>query len=335
MLFVLGRQYLLSLVPFVESIQRALFPDVDHAGFKQFRDDLMEEGRRAWDQLVPRSQRESSGGEAPVRGWRVLRSRPPGRALTWDEALDQLSGDDRRPAPIVRDIQKPAPKRLRLAVTGVLAGAMAVFMFAFHPAVAVVSPGITVDIVNDISIAGVATERPSGRYLMTPVNVDRPNIARLLMSWARRRTVVSVVDSRDALEPERLHGRDAFTRSHRDAIVLARKELRLSSPHLSIAVRDRGLSGPSAGLVYALAIFDMLDRADLARGRTIAATGELLPGATIGPVGFVDLKARAARDGGATLFMVPSRQQRIPDEVDMDIVRIDSLRAAIRALEAK
>jgi PDZ domain-containing protein len=35
------------------------------------------------------------------------------------------------------------------------------------------------------------------------------------------------------------------------------------------------VAGPSAGLAYALAIADLLDQGDYARGRTVAATGTI------------------------------------------------------------
>jgi PDZ domain-containing secreted protein len=49
----------------------------------------------------------------------------------------------------------------------------------------------------------------------------------------------------------------------------------------------------------------MLDSTDLARGRTIAATGEVLPDGRVVPVGFVGQKATAATSAGATILLVP------------------------------
>ena len=76
-----------------------------------------------------------------------------------------------------------------------------------------------------------------------------------------------------------------------------------------MTIRDRGLIGPSAGLVYALALTDMLDRTDLARGRVIAATGELDPSGRVWPVGFVAVKAGAARSAHAALLLVPRGEE--------------------------
>jgi Lon-like protease len=73
---------------------------------------------------------------------------------------------------------------------------------------------------------------------------------------------------------------------------------------------ERGLDvgGPSAGLTYALLIADMLDERDYARGRTIAATGEIGIRGDVTPVGGVASKAVAAEDAGADIFFVPGPQ---------------------------
>jgi len=68
---------------------------------------------------------------------------------------------------------------------------------------------------------------------------------------------------------------------------------------------SRAVTGPSAGLAYALAVEDLLDRADLAQGRTIAATGDVQPDGRVGPVGYVGQKAPAATGAGATVLLVP------------------------------
>jgi PDZ domain-containing secreted protein/Zn-dependent protease len=67
----------------------------------------------------------------------------------------------------------------------------------------------------------------------------------------------------------------------------------------------RGIGGPSAGLVYALVIAEMLGPEDLGRNRTIAATGTIDAQGTVGEIGGVAEKARAAQDRQADVFIVP------------------------------
>jgi PDZ domain-containing protein len=217
-------------------------------------------------------------------------------------------------------------------VIAVLASAVALLV---HPPVAVVTTGKPVDVVQDIRITGVKVDKPTGRYLMTTVQVDRPHLAGLIWAWALRRTVAPFESpgSRELdLETEHRSAREAFASSKRQAIALATRQARADEAGIKITIRDRDITGPSAGLIYALAIVDMLNSGDLAAGRTIAATGELRPDATIGPVAFVRLKAKEARDGGATVFLVPASQRPQARATGLTVRGAKSLGAAIRAL---
>lgn len=68
------------------------------------------------------------------------------------------------------------------------------------------------------------------------------------------------------------------------------------------------IGGPSAGLSYALAVADLLDPADLARGRTIAASGTISLDGEVGEVGGLDEKAVAAERAKASLLLVPTAE---------------------------
>lgn len=335
-LFVLSRQVLLSLVALDVSIQHALFPDVDPDAFMTFRRRLQQEGRHSWDLLVPRQRRLLA--DEPVRSTvgktikaPMLR---PGKTLSWDQALEALSHLDRRPSGDMQPEQPATSKWSVLIAAAVFSTLLSCFAFLFHPPLAVVSAGDPVDVVQDISITGAQIDRPTGRYLMTTVDVARPNVAGLIYSWALRRKVVHTESHAELdVETQRRLGREAFVNSHRQAIALAKRELRAGATGLTIAIRDRGITGPSAGLIYALAIVDMLDRDDLADGRTIAATGELRPDESIGDVAFVGLKASAARDGGAVLFIVPASQRTEALQSGLTVVGVENLKSAVRALE--
>lgn len=332
-LFVLSRQHLLSLVSLDVSVQRALFPEVKPADFPEFRQKLQTEGRRSWDRLVPR-QRRMLQDVGDLNFERPM-PRPPGRTMSWDEALDQLSHLDRRPKEETRPETVPIARWSSLIAVGVVVAVLVVVAALFHPPLAVVTPTEPVDVVRDISITGTNIDKPNGRYLMTIVNVDRPSLARVLFAWALRRTVVPVSspDRSDLdLETERQRGRDSFRQSHKLAVELAERELGVDATGITIAIRDRGITGPSAGLIYALAIVDMLDDDDLAGGRVIAATGELQSDATVGRVGFVRLKATEANDAGASLFIVPSSQRSDARHAGLRVVGVGSLKEAVRAI---
>jgi PDZ domain-containing protein len=102
----------------------------------------------------------------------------------------------------------------------------------------------------------------------------------------------------------------------------------------TIHLEDVG--GPSAGLIFALAIVDKLTPGDLEDGRTIAGTGEIDVKGNIGLIGGISFKLVAARDAGATTFLVPAgncdeAKADVPD--GLQLVKVDTLDTAVRALK--
>jgi PDZ domain-containing protein len=66
-----------------------------------------------------------------------------------------------------------------------------------------------------------------------------------------------------------------------------------------------GIGGPSAGLAFALEIYDSLSGRTLLRGHRIAATGELDLGGDVETIGGAKQKALGAIEAGADTFIVP------------------------------
>jgi PDZ domain-containing secreted protein/Zn-dependent protease/predicted transcriptional regulator len=98
--------------------------------------------------------------------------------------------------------------------------------------------------------------------------------------------------------------------------------------------KKRDIGGPSAGSTYALAIYDMLSPKDVAGGRKIAGTGTISIEGQIGPIGGIEEKAIAAKDAGATLFVVPKSEARDVAGSDLKIVGVTTLDEAVKALGA-
>lgn len=67
-----------------------------------------------------------------------------------------------------------------------------------------------------------------------------------------------------------------------------------------------GIGGPSAGLVFALGIYDVLTPGSLTDGASIAGTGEIDSTGRVGPIGGAQQKVAAARDQDVQLFLVPA-----------------------------
>jgi PDZ domain-containing protein len=326
-LFLLGRRHLLTLAATDASIQRVLFPEAEAIGYSAFVRKLQAEGRLDWERLRPRYLSGRSFGAKSV----------PGRGMSWRDALEVLSHQDagsRARAP-VRPQLAASRRRSTVVPMAAVFVVLAVLAAFYHPPDAVIEPGRPIDVVEDISITGAHVYKPTGHYLLTPVKVSRPSLSGLFIARVLGRLVVptSTPDVRplDADATNR-SAHAAFLNSHHQAIALAEKTLHVHAGGVTIAIRDRGLVGPSAGLVYALAIVDMLGGGDLSAHRVVAATGELLPDGSIGPVGFVSLKARAAHAGGAVIFLVPQRQALEARGDDIAVVGVTTLRDAVRAL---
>jgi PDZ domain-containing protein len=105
---------------------------------------------------------------------------------------------------------------------------------------------------------------------------------------------------------------------------------------VKIGLDDR-IGGPSAGLMFALGILEKLGPEDLTGGRFIAGTGQIDQSGAVSPIGGIPLKLIAAKDKGATVFLVPAgncaEAVRKPPE-GLQLVKVDSLPAAVTALEA-
>jgi Lon-like protease len=115
-------------------------------------------------------------------------------------------------------------------------------------------------------------------------------------------------------------------------VLVDTRDLRAVLP-FRIRFRDRpDIGGPSAGLAYALAITDMIDRADDAQGRAVAATGTIDADGTVGEVGGVAEKAIAAKDAGADLFLVPRDEVTQAEDTSLPVHGFEDLGQALQAL---
>lgn len=103
---------------------------------------------------------------------------------------------------------------------------------------------------------------------------------------------------------------------------------------ITISLADVG--GPSAGLMFALAIVDKLTPGPLVGNTFVAGTGEITPDGRVGPIGGIPLKMLRAREAGASVFLVPAGNcaeaaQRAPQ--GLQLVRVGTLAEAVHALD--
>jgi PDZ domain-containing protein len=98
-----------------------------------------------------------------------------------------------------------------------------------------------------------------------------------------------------------------------------------------IAISSGAIGGPSAGLAWALGLYDLMTPGDLAGGRTIAVTGALGADGTVYPIGGIEEKVAAADAAGAAELIVPRRNAAAARAVgsDLPIVAVDSFDDAL------
>jgi PDZ domain-containing protein len=94
------------------------------------------------------------------------------------------------------------------------------------------------------------------------------------------------------------------------------------------------IGGPSAGLVFALAIYDKITDGALLNGQHVAGTGQITPDGTVGAIGGIQEKIAAAGKSGATVFLVPAPNCRdlAGVKTDLSLVKVATLKEAIAAI---
>lgn len=103
---------------------------------------------------------------------------------------------------------------------------------------------------------------------------------------------------------------------------------------IAVTISSGEIGGPSAGLMFALGICELLGDDDLAAGRIIAGTGEIGPGGRVYPIGGVTQKVAAAEEAGATIFLVPrgNLAEARATGTSIRLVPVDDLSDAVAAL---
>jgi PDZ domain-containing protein len=94
------------------------------------------------------------------------------------------------------------------------------------------------------------------------------------------------------------------------------------------------IGGPSAGLVFAVAIYDKLTEGPLLEGKHVAGTGAITPNGDVGAIGAIQEKVAAAEREGATAFLVPAANcaDLAGLDTNMTLIRVETLFQAIGAL---
>jgi Lon-like protease len=103
-----------------------------------------------------------------------------------------------------------------------------------------------------------------------------------------------------------------------------------------ITIESAEVGGPSAGLMWALGLYDLLTPGDLTGGRTIAGTGSIDLEGNIGPIGGITDKVIAAQSVDADILLVPQgnvEELRGVDTGDVRLIPVSTLDEALAALD--
>ena len=103
----------------------------------------------------------------------------------------------------------------------------------------------------------------------------------------------------------------------------------------TIDIKLADVGGPSAGLMFALGIYDKLTPGSLTGGKFVAGTGTIDDAGKVGPIGGIEMKTIAAREKGAQYFLTPAdncatASRDVPG--GLTLVKVDTIDDALGAL---
>ena len=110
----------------------------------------------------------------------------------------------------------------------------------------------------------------------------------------------------------------------------------INSFPVDVTISSGAIGGPSAGLMWALGLYDLLTPGDLTDGGTIAGTGVIGLDGSVYPIGGIGEKLAAAEDAGASTFFVPRdnlREARVAGDHGLELVVVETFDDAIAYLE--
>lgn len=104
----------------------------------------------------------------------------------------------------------------------------------------------------------------------------------------------------------------------------------------SIEFNLEKIGGPSAGLMFSLAVVDKLTTGDLNGGKFVAGSGTISGDGEVGSIGGITHKMLSAREEGATIFLVPAdncEEAKTAPQDGMELVKVETLPQAVDALK--
>lgn len=104
--------------------------------------------------------------------------------------------------------------------------------------------------------------------------------------------------------------------------------------NMEVTYNLEDVGGPSAGMMFSLAVIDKLDDANITHGKSVAGTGTIDENGNVGPIGGITHKVRASIDAGADVFLAPSMNcGELKGMDDIPIIAVTNIESAIQSLD--
>jgi PDZ domain-containing protein len=208
-------------------------------------------------------------------------------------------------------------------------------------AVAVALRSIGEDVPEHVIIAGVSDQAPSGDALAKGDEIVRVDGAKVTSS----RDVVDAVESHapgDEVklvllrDGERVPVTATTTESNGRTILGVLLRIEFDFPY-DVSIDAGNVGGPSAGMMFALAVRDVLTPGAMTGGEDIAGTGTIADDGSVGAISGIQQKLIGAERGGADWFLAPSSNcdevvGHVPD--GLRVVRVSTYDEAVAAVSA-
>ncbi|MBM6405222.1 PDZ domain-containing protein [Phycicoccus sp. CSK15P-2] len=107
---------------------------------------------------------------------------------------------------------------------------------------------------------------------------------------------------------------------------------------VQVTLNTGRVGGPSAGLMFSLAIYDSLTPGSLTGGERVAGTGTILDDGSVGPISGIRQKMVGAHEAGARYFLSPEGDcadavGHVPDGMELfKVTSFDDARVAVEAI---
>lgn len=201
-----------------------------------------------------------------------------------------------------------------------------------------------------LRIEGTQSHPVKGQLYLLTIYVTNPDSyvfgGEVLGCWIKQDCVAyprSIIYSKDSTtESEERQGNVEMKQSQSGAVVAAINAARAIEPTISpevitdknVKVDLKKVGGPSGGLIFALALTDLLTAKDIVQGRKIAGSGTISADGSVGAIGGISEKILGAKKAGATLLFASKENcDEIPKSVSgLTVVAVSKLSDAVEYL---